>query len=77
MEQHIIKHDTAMTSWVTVRIVRDGVITRLLRIETAARSIERQSSHGIECRNVMKPKKSTADKHLVALKPRQTVAKAS
>jgi hypothetical protein len=34
MDQDIIKHDNAVSSWITLCIARDGVITTVLMIET-------------------------------------------
>ena len=34
MEENIVQHDNAMSSWIVVRIARDGKLTKLLRIET-------------------------------------------
>lgn len=34
MDQDIVKHDNAISSWITLRVARDGVITTILRIET-------------------------------------------
>ena len=34
MDQDIIKHDNAVFSWITLRVGRKGVTTRILRIET-------------------------------------------
>lgn len=34
MEQDIVQHDNAMSSWIAVRVSRDGKLTKLLRIET-------------------------------------------
>lgn len=34
MDQDIIKHDHAISSWITLCIDRDGVITTVLMIET-------------------------------------------
>jgi hypothetical protein len=34
MEQDIVQHDNAMSSWIVIRIARDGKLTKLLRIET-------------------------------------------
>jgi len=34
MEQDIVQHDNAMSSWIAVRVSRDGKLTKLLRVET-------------------------------------------
>ena len=34
MDQDIIKHDNAVFSWITLRVGRKGVTTRILTIET-------------------------------------------
>ena len=34
MDQGIIKHDNAIFSWITLRVGQNGVITRILTIET-------------------------------------------
>jgi hypothetical protein len=34
MEHDIIQHDNAMSSWIAVRVSRDGKLTKLLRVET-------------------------------------------
>jgi hypothetical protein len=34
MEQDLVQHDNAMSSWIAVRVSRDGKLTKLLRIET-------------------------------------------
>ena len=34
MDQDIIKHDNAVFSWITLRVGRKGVTTRVLTIET-------------------------------------------
>jgi len=34
MDQNIIKHDNAIFSWITLRVGRKGVTTRILTIET-------------------------------------------
>ena len=34
MDQNIIKHDNALSSWITLRVGRKGVTSTVLRIET-------------------------------------------
>ena len=34
MDQDLIKHDNAISSWITLRVARDAVTTTVLRIET-------------------------------------------
>jgi hypothetical protein len=34
MEENIVQHDNAMSSWIVVRIASDGKLIKLLRIET-------------------------------------------
>jgi hypothetical protein len=34
MEENIVQHDNAMSSWIAVRVSRDGKLTKLLRVET-------------------------------------------
>ena len=34
MEENIVQHDNAMSSWIAGRVSRDGKLTKLLRIET-------------------------------------------
>jgi hypothetical protein len=34
MDQAVIRHDNALSSWVALRVGRDGVVARILKIET-------------------------------------------
>src|SRR5450631_1737775 len=34
VDQDIVKHDHAISSWITLCVARDGVITRVLMVET-------------------------------------------
>ncbi|MGE5265742.1 MAG: hypothetical protein ACM3L9_00095 [Deltaproteobacteria bacterium] len=34
MEQDIVQHDNALSTWIAVRVSRDGTLTKLLRVET-------------------------------------------
>ena len=34
MDQGVIRHDNALSSWVALRVGRDGVVARILKIET-------------------------------------------
>jgi hypothetical protein len=34
MDKDVIKHDNALSSWITLRVARDGVTTTVLRLET-------------------------------------------
>lgn len=34
MDRGVIRHDNALSSWVALRVGRDGVVARILKIET-------------------------------------------
>jgi hypothetical protein len=34
MDQNIIRHKNALSSWIALRVGRDGAVARILRIET-------------------------------------------
>lgn len=34
MDQGVIRHDNALSSWVALRVGRDGAVARILKIET-------------------------------------------